>query len=149
MKPPCTADTLPYSNTMLVRFSDTDAQGHLYFANYLVYADEVAGFFMEELGFSAMNPREAPCFIFTVNINCDYLDECRAFETVEVRLGYTRLGRTSADLAFELYADRGTRILARGSITQVFTDKDSRRPTPIPAQFRAAIVARQPALAGA
>ncbi|MFO7550500.1 MAG: thioesterase family protein [Haliea sp.] len=149
MKTPCTADTLPYSNTMLVRFSDTDAQGHLYFANYLVYADEVAGFFMEELGFSAMNPREAPCFIFTVNINCDYLGECRAFETVEVRLGYTRLGRSSADLAFELYADQGARILARGTITQVFTDKDSRRPTPIPAQFRAAIVARQPALASA
>ncbi|MDO8861282.1 thioesterase family protein [Haliea sp. E1-2-M8] len=143
------ATILPYRNTMLVRFSDTDAQGHLYFANYLVYADEVAGFYMEELGLNAMNPQAAPCFIFTVNINCDYLGECRAYETVEVRLGYTRLGSSSADLAFELYADRGSRILARGSITQVFTDKESRRPTPIPAQFRAAIVARQPALADA
>lgn len=141
------AATLPYSNTVLVRFSDTDAQGHLYFANYLVYADEVAGFYMEELGLSAMNPQAAPCFIFTVNIHCDYLGECRAYETVEVRLGYTRLGRSSADLAFELYADQGSRILARGSITQVFTDKDTRTPMPIPAAFRAAIVARQPALA--
>lgn len=142
-----TATALPYSNNILVRFSDTDAQGHLYFANYLVYADEVAGFYMEELGLGAMNPREAPCFIFTVNINCDYLGECRAFETVEVRLGYTRLGRTSADLAFELYADQGSRILARGSLTQVFTDKETRRPMPIPADFRAAIAARQPGLA--
>lgn len=142
------AATLPYSNTVLVRFSDTDAQGHLYFANYLVYADEVAGFYMEELGLSAMDPQAAPCFIFTVNIRCDYLGECRAYETVEVRLGYTRLGRSSADLAFELYADQGSRILARGSITQVFTDKETRTPIPIPAEFRAAIVARQPALAG-
>jgi len=140
------ASTLPYSNTMLVRFSDTDAQGHLYFANYLIYADEIAGFYMEELGLSAMNPQAAPCFIFTVNINCDYLGECRAYETVEVRLGYTRLGGSSADLAFELYADQGNRLLARGSITQVFADKDTRRPTPIPADFRAAILARQPAL---
>ncbi len=138
---------LPYRNTMLVRFSDTDAQGHLYFANYLVYADEVAGFYMEELGFGAMNPQTAPCFIFTVNINCDYLGECRAYETVEVRLGYSRLGRSSADLAFELYAEDGSRILAKGSLTQVFTDKVSRRPIPIPAEFRAAILARQPALA--
>ncbi len=141
-----TTSTLPYSNTMLVRFSDTDAQGHLYFANYLVYADEVAGFYMEELGLGAMNPQAAPCFIFTVNINCDYIGECRAYETVEVRLGYTRLGRSSADLAFELYAERDSGMLARGSITQVFTDKESRRPIPIPEQFRAAIVARQPAL---
>lgn len=143
-----TASAMPYSNTILVRFSDTDAQGHLYFANYLVYADEVAGFYMEELGFRAMNPQTAPCFIFTVNISCDYLGECRAYETVEVRLGYVRLGRSSADLAFELYADQGSRILARGSITQVFTDKETRRPIPIPAAFRAAIEARQPALAG-
>jgi acyl-CoA thioester hydrolase len=142
-----TAATLPYSNTVLVRFSDTDAQGHLYFANYLVYADEVAGFYMEELGFGAMNPQTAPCFIFTVNISCDYLGECRAYETVEVRLGYVRLGRSSADLAFELHADQGSRILARGSITQVFTDRETRRPIPIPAAFRAAIEARQPALA--
>ncbi len=141
------APALPYRNTMLVRFSDTDAQGHLYFANYLVYADEVAGFYMEELGFGAMNPQTAPCFIFTVNINCDYLGECRAYETVEVRLGYSRLGRSSADLAFELHAEEGNRILARGSLTQVFTDKESRRPIPIPASFRAAILARQPALA--
>ncbi|MFU8764861.1 MAG: acyl-CoA thioesterase [Haliea sp.] len=143
------AGALPYSNTVMVRFSDTDAQGHLYFANYLVYADEVAGFYMEEMGLGAMNPQNAPCFIFTVNISCDYLGECRAYETVEVRLGYSRLGRSSADLAFELYADQGSRILARGSITQVFTSKETRKPIPIPAEFRAAIVARQPALADA
>jgi hypothetical protein len=53
---------LPYSDLVRVRFSDTDAQGHLYFANYLVYADEVVGHYMEELGFSAMNPGEAPCW---------------------------------------------------------------------------------------
>ena len=41
------ADTplnLPFSDVVKVRYSDTDAQGHLYFANYLVYADEVLGF---------------------------------------------------------------------------------------------------------
>ena len=31
--------TLPFSDTVRVRYSDTDAQGHLYFANYLVYAE--------------------------------------------------------------------------------------------------------------
>ena len=66
-----TAQALPFSDIMKVRFSDTDAQGHLYFANYLVYADEVLGFYMEELGYLAMNAQQAPCFIFTVILNCD------------------------------------------------------------------------------
>lgn len=137
---------LPFSDTLRVRFSDTDAQGHLYFANYLVYADEVAGFYMEDLGFSAMNPLDAPCFIFTVNLSCRYIDECKAFATVRVFVGYSRLGNSSADIRFELYNDSTGAQLAEGSFTQVFTDKTTRKSTPVPAAFRSAIVARQPEL---
>ncbi|MCP5132023.1 MAG: acyl-CoA thioesterase [Pseudomonadales bacterium] len=139
---------LPFSDLVRVRFSDTDAQGHLYFANYLVYADEVVGHYMEELGFSAMNPGEAPCFIFTVNLNCSYLDECKAFDTVRVCVGYSRLGNSSADVSFELYNDASGTLLARGSFTQVFTDKQTRKSTPIPEAFRQAIIVRQRLTAG-
>ena len=38
---------LPFRQIMPVRFSDLDAQGHLYFANYLVYGDEVVSKYME------------------------------------------------------------------------------------------------------
>ena len=138
---------LPFSEIVKVRFSDTDSQGHLYFANYLVYADEVAGYYMEALGFSAMNPQNAPCFIFTVNINCDYLDECKAFDDVRVEVGYSRLGNSSADVAFELYREHDNVQLAKGSLTQVFVEKESRKAAGIPESFRAAIISRQPDLA--
>ncbi|MEM6582171.1 MAG: thioesterase family protein [Pseudomonadota bacterium] len=137
---------LPFEETVRVRFSDTDAQGHLYFANYLVYADEVAGSYMEELGFSAMNPQQAPCFIFTVNIQCDYLDECKAHDDVKVRVGYSRLGNSSADLAFELRRGHDNIELAKGQLTQVFVDQGTRKADGIPAEFRAAILDRQPEL---
>ncbi len=140
-------NALPFSDIVKVRFSDTDSQGHLYFANYLVYADEIAGYYMEELGFSAMNPRDAPCFIFTVNINCDYLDECKAFDDVRVEVGYSRLGNSSADVAFELYRAHDNVQLAKGSLTQVFVDKETRKAAGIPESFRKAIIARQPDLA--
>lgn len=142
-----TAQALPFSDIMKVRFSDTDAQGHLYFANYLVYADEVLGFYMEELGYRAMNPQQAPCFIFTVNLNCDYIDEVKAFDDVRVCVGYTRLGNSSADAGFELYNDATDALLARGSVTQVYVDKETRQSTPIPPEFRAAILRNQPELA--
>jgi acyl-CoA thioester hydrolase len=101
---------------------------------------------MEELGFSAMNPRDAPCFIFTVNINCDYLDECKAFDDVRVEVGYARLGNSSADVAFELYRAHDNVQLAKGSLTQVFVDKETRKAAGIPESFRKAIIARQPDL---
>lgn len=125
---------LPFSDLVRVRFSDTDAQGHLYFANYLVYADEVVGHYMEELGFSAMNPGEAPCFIFTVNLNCSYLDECKAFDTVRVCVGYSRLGNSSADVSFELYNDASGTLLARPSPRCLPTSKPA-NPPPFPRRF--------------
>lgn len=137
---------LPYSDTIRVRFSDTDAQGHLYFANYMVYADEVGGHYMEELGYPAMNPQEAPALIFTVNINCDYIDECKSWDMVRVTVGYTKLGNSSAVLAYELHNAATEVTLARGSITQVFADPQTRKSCVIPPAFRAAILSRQPEL---
>jgi acyl-CoA thioester hydrolase len=141
------ADPTAFSEVVPVRYRDTDAQGHLYFANYLVYADEVAGSYMQALGLPAMNPQQAPCFIFTVNVNCDYLGECAAAERVRVRVGYVRLGRSSAELAFALVNDATGEALARGSLTQVFVDKESRRPSGLPPAYREAILRWQPELA--
>ncbi|QIB64252.1 acyl-CoA thioesterase [Kineobactrum salinum] len=140
---------LPFTETVRVRYRDTDAQGHLYFANYLVLADETAGAYMETLGYSSMNPSLAPCFVFTVNVNCDYLGECTAFDRIKVAVGYTRLGRSSAEMTFELRREADAAILARGSLTQVFVDKVTRKSIRIPAAYREAIIQHQPELAAA
>ncbi len=132
-----------------VRYRDTDAQGHLYFANYLVFADEAAGTYLSSLGFDWSDPAGTPCLVFTVNINIDYLDECRIEDTVRAEVGYSHLGNASAKLDFALFNDACGTALARGHIRQVFVDRDSRRSTPIPAALRAAILARQPMLADA
>jgi len=137
---------LPYSEIIKVRFRDTDSQGHLYFANYLVFADEITGFYMAQLGYNASNPVDVPCYIFTVNLNCDYLDECKALDEIRVFTGYTRLGNSSAEVAFELYRERDGVLLSKGSFTQVFVDKTTRKSCPIPSVFRASVIARQPEL---
>ena len=139
---------LPFSRVIKVRYSDVDAQGHLYFANYMVYADEITGQYMEDLGW-IIDPAGAPSLVFTVTINCEYVDECVASDEVRVCVGYTRLGNSSADVSYELYRDDSDVLLSRGTITQVFVDKQTRESYPIPAAFRSAIVARQPELAGA
>ncbi len=137
---------LPFKKIIKVRYSDSDQQGHLYFANYLIYADEVTCSFMEDLGFPAFNIEEIPCFLFTVNVNCDYLGECTSGDDVEVHVGYSRLGKSSADVAFELYLCGTRDALARGKFTQVFVDKETRKPCDIPALYRTAILECHPDL---
>ncbi|MGI9324124.1 MAG: acyl-CoA thioesterase [Pseudomonadales bacterium] len=136
----------PFCNVLKVRFSDLDPQGHLYFANYMVYADEVLTNYMEELGFDATKPHKTQCLIFTVNIHCDYLDEIAGNSEVRVNVGYSRLGNSSADAAFELYDNAAGTVLAKGGLTQVFVDPQTRKSTLIPSLFRAAILKRQPGL---
>lgn len=139
--------TVMHSESIKVRFRDTDAQGHLYFANYLVYADEASGALMSSLGFNWIDPAQAPCFVFTANINCDYLHECRMDDIVRVDVGYQRLGNSSATLGFDMHEQRSGTRLVRGTITQVFVDKVSRKPCAIPEALRRHLVAVSPALA--
>ena len=134
---------LPFSEIVKVRYRDMDAQGHLYFANYMVYADEVLGAYMEQLGLGALNPHKAPCLIFTVNIRCEYLSEIGGNGEVRVCVGYARLGNSSADAVFELYNNASGILLAKGGLTQVFVDPGSRKSMPIPPFFKAGIVERQ------
>ena len=139
---------LPFSESVKVRFSDLDAQGHLYFANYLIYGDEVLGTYMEALGLNIMDPLVAPCLIFTVNIHCDYVNEIGGNSEVEVAVGYSRLGRSSADAVFELYSSADGVLLAKGGLTQVFVDPKTRKSISIPEFYRANILQRQPLLDG-
>ena len=66
----------PYREKLKVRFRDTDSQGHMFFANYLVFADEVAGNYMRTLGFDWSDHYSMPTYVFTANATCDYVREC-------------------------------------------------------------------------
>jgi acyl-CoA thioester hydrolase len=136
--------TTHYRETLRVRYRDTDAQGHMFFANYLVFADEVAGNYMRTLGFDWSHPGEMPVFVFTANANCDFLKECHAGENVCVDVAYARIGRTSATLGFSLTRESDGAELARGSFAQVFVDAGTRRPTPVPDSVREAFEALGP-----
>jgi acyl-CoA thioester hydrolase len=138
-----------YVETHRVRFRDTDAQGHMFFANYLVFADEVAGNYMRTLGFDWSDTATLPSYVFTVNANCDYLHECHAGDDVRVEVGYTRMGNSSATLGFTLTRESDDEPLARGSFVQVFVDRNSRKSTPVPEQVRLAYEESVGALPGA
>jgi acyl-CoA thioester hydrolase len=128
-----------FQEVIKVRFRDTDAQGHMFFANYLVFADEVAGNYMRTLGFDWSNPESLPTYVFTANASCDYIHECVSGDEILVEVAYTRLGNTSATLGFTLTRVSDNQALAKGSFAQVFVDPGTRRPTPVPDALRRVI----------
>ena len=51
--------TFPYSGVQKIRFADTDANGHAYFATYLVLADEASADMWADLGWDFNDIHEA------------------------------------------------------------------------------------------
>lgn len=135
------AASATYSEVMRVRFRDTDAQGHMFFANYLVFADEVTGNFMKTLGFDWSRPDVMPCFVFTANANCDFVHECHGGDDIRVDVRYESVGNTSAKLSFELTRVSDEQTLVRGSFVQVFVDPSTRKPVPVPDLVRSTLTA--------
>jgi acyl-CoA thioester hydrolase len=137
----------PYRGTIKVRFADTDANGHAFFANYLVFADEVLGEYWWELGLNISDVAGQDFLTFTVNANIDFLGESLAGDTLEVEVKAERLGNSSVLMGFNLRNLRTEEPAARGSFTYVFVDKQTRKSCPMPAHFRAALIDRHPELA--
>ncbi len=137
----------PYRGTIKVRFADTDANGHAFFANYLVFADEVLGEYWGELGLDVSDVVGQDFLTFTVNANIDFLGESLAGDTLEVEVKSERIGNSSVVIGFSLRNLRTEELTGRGSFTYVFVDKQTRKSCPIPAHFRAALIDRHPDLA--
>lgn len=136
-----------YTGTIKVRFADTDANGHAYFGSYLVLADEVMGEYWAELGWDFNHVHEQPALTFAVNTNIDYLSECLPGDTLEVAVRFSRVGNSSLTAEFEMRNTRTGEAAARGTFTNVFVDKTTRKSCPVPDAFRARLYQRQPELA--
>lgn len=137
----------PYKGSAKIRFADTDANGHMYFGNYLVIADEVMSEYWAELGWDFNKLYEQPALTFTVNVNIDFVSECLGGDTVDVAVRFSRLGTKSLGVEFEMTNRRTAELAARGSMTSVFVDKETRKGIPIPPEFRQRIMEKQPELA--
>ena len=56
-----------------IRYRDTDAQGHVYFANYFVFCDEAWGAYMRHIGVPYQGLAKFGVDTYYVNAKCEYV----------------------------------------------------------------------------
>ncbi|MCZ7677518.1 MAG: acyl-CoA thioesterase [Sandaracinaceae bacterium] len=61
-----------FVHAMQVRFADTDAQGHMYFANYLTFCDEALAAYMRHIGYPWQALVEDGLDMFYRAARCEY-----------------------------------------------------------------------------
>jgi len=118
---------------LTVRYAETDAQGIVHHANYLVWFEEGRSDFLRQNGLNYSDFERAGFFVVVAGAELRYrapaLYEDRV--TIETELTQSK-GKT---LKFSYRALRDATVLAEGETVHVVLGGPERRPTALPANF--------------
>jgi acyl-CoA thioester hydrolase len=114
-----------YSALTRVGFSDTDAQGIVYYGRYLPYFDSARVEYHRHLGMLERERREHELVMRANTI--EYLAPARFDDLVEVFIRVSRIGRTSITYDFAAYRVEDDVLMVTARQTLVLVDLEERR----------------------
>jgi acyl-CoA thioester hydrolase len=129
----------PYGYAALVRvwFSDTDAQGVVYYGRYLPYFDHARTEYHRHLGHLSVSGAE---FVMRAS-SVEYLAPARFDDLLECFVRVRRIGTTSITYEYAAHRLPDDELMVTATQTVVLVGLESRRPVPVPDAARAAIAA--------
>jgi acyl-CoA thioester hydrolase len=125
-----------FQHVVAVRYADTDAQGHVYFANYLTFFDEAMTGYLHAIGCPPARLLELGCDVVFADAKVRYLGRSRFEDRVVIHASIVRVGRTS--LVVSCGAWIGEEPVAAGELVSVCVDAEM-RPVPVPEELRVAV----------
>ncbi|HEY5059397.1 MAG TPA: thioesterase family protein [Gaiellaceae bacterium] len=128
MKPP-----FKLSARARVGFSDTDAQGIVYYGRYNPYFDLARVEYLRSLGL--LRRPDSGEFVMRAN-DVEYFAPAVFDDEIEVFVRIRRIGRTSVTFEFAAYRERDDVLMVTAHQTLVYVDLAQRRACPVPDTFR-------------
>jgi acyl-CoA thioester hydrolase len=122
-----------YSAFTRVGFSDTDAQGIVYYGRYLPYFDLARVEYHRHLGLLKLETDHE--FVMRAS-DIEYLAPARFDDLLEVFIRVSRVGRTSATYEMAAYRVEDDELMVTAHQTLVLVDLDARKAAPITDVFR-------------
>jgi acyl-CoA thioester hydrolase len=125
-----------FSARTRVGFSDTDAQGVVYYGRYNPYFDLARVEYHRMLGL--LHRRTGGDFVMRAN-DVEYFAPARFDDELEIWTRVSRIGRTSVTFEFAAYRLPDNVLMVTAHQTLVYIDLDERKAAPMPDEFRTAI----------
>lgn len=126
-----------YASLTRVGFSDTDAQGVVYYGRYLPYFDQARVEYARHLGMLATGPEEHEFVMRASTI--EYHAPARFDDLLEVFIRISRIGRTSVTYECAAYRVEDDVLMVTAHQTLVLVDLEDRLACPVPESFKARI----------
>lgn len=121
-----------------VYYKDTDAEGVVYYANYLGWFEAGRCELLEQIGISLNILKAEKNIVFAVkNVNCEYLKAARLGDEVTVETIIKESGPVRIIFAQKVRKD--SEVLCQAETTLFPIDMNSFRPTKIPQEIKALI----------
>jgi acyl-CoA thioester hydrolase len=127
-------DGFAFAHELRVRWGETDPQGIVFNANYLLYADVAFTEYVRALGYPYPMPtKDAGTELFAVRSEVDFRGPARFDDMIAVAVRTARIGRSSFTMEFEIR--RGDDLLTAIRTTYVNAAPDGGGAKAVPADF--------------
>jgi acyl-CoA thioester hydrolase len=124
-----------YSSLTRVGFSDTDAQGIVYYGRYLPYFDTARVEYHRHLDMLSTSAEEERQFVMRAT-TIEYLAPARFDDLIEVFIRISRIGRTSVTYDCAAYRVEDDVLMVTAQQTLVLVDLEERKACAIPEWYR-------------
>ncbi|PLR95312.1 acyl-CoA thioesterase [Bacillus sp. T33-2] len=102
-----------------VRFSETDALGHINNTSYFIYLEEARIRFIESLGYR-MDTNDWNFIL--ASTKCDFISQGYFDQTLTVKTYVSRIGTKSFQLEHDIVCGQTYQLIAKGNAVMVFFD---------------------------
>jgi acyl-CoA thioester hydrolase len=127
-----------FSARTRVGFSDTDAQGVVYYGRYNPYFDLARVEYLRALGL--LHRDAGGDFVMRAN-DVEYFAPARFDDELEIYARVSRLGTTSVTYEFAAYKIPDDALMVTAHQTLVYVDLHERRAIPVPDTYRDPVLA--------
>jgi acyl-CoA thioester hydrolase len=127
-----------FSARTRVGFSDTDAQGVVYYGRYNPYFDLARVEYLRSLGL--LHRDTGGDFVMRAN-EVEYFAPARFDDELEIDARVARIGRTSVTFAFAAYKIPDGTLMVTANQTLVYVDVHERGAVPVPDDYRQRVLA--------
>ena len=109
-----------------VRYSETDAMGFVYYANYLIYFEVARTTALADLGHPYWEMEKRGVLIPVLRSHCEYLHPARYGDALLLRTDRMRLGHARIRFEYEVRRESDAKLISTGYTEHAFMGKDGR-----------------------
>ncbi len=129
-----------FTTRLTTRWADNDVYGHVNNVTYYAYFDTIVNLYLIEHGLDI----HGPTIGLVVASQCQFFASLAYPDPLIGCLRVEKLGTSSVTYHIAVAREGESLVAALATMTHVFVDRATRRPTPIPDRLRAALAALAP-----